>query len=51
MKKVKFAYNEPRFGDFEATEDMSEEDIMQAIEESYPEAIDIEITEYEEVSD
>lgn len=48
MKKIKFAYNEPRIGDIEIEgPDMIEEDVLQIIEEQYPEAIDVEILETE----
>lgn len=48
MKKIKFAYNEPRIGDIEIEgPDMNEEDILRLIEDQYPEAIDVEVIETE----
>lgn len=47
--KVKFAYNEPRFGDIEIEgPSLTDEEIVKEIEMSYPEAIDIELLEKEE---
>jgi hypothetical protein len=43
---IKFAYNEPRIGEFEADIPMTEEEMIREIEEQFPEAIDIEIIEY-----
>lgn len=53
MKRIKFAYNEPMLGSMELdepTKDLTEEDFLKFIEQSYPEAIDIEITEIEEIN-
>jgi hypothetical protein len=51
MKRFRFAYNEPRLGDIEVDgpEDVSEEEILRMIEDQYPEAIDVEILEFEEL--
>lgn len=45
VMKVRFAYNEPRIGDFEIDGEWSELEIIKEIEEVFPEAIDIEILE------
>lgn len=60
MKKIayKFAYNEPRFGEIsidptdpvEDGNEWTEAEVIRVIEEHYPEAIDIEIIEAEEVN-
>lgn len=51
MQKIKFAYNEPRIGDIDIEgPDMTEEDILRIIEDSYPEAIDVEIIETEQLN-
>ncbi len=51
MKRYRFAYNEPRLGDIEIEgPDLTEEDILRSIEEAYPEAIDIEILEFEDIN-
>lgn len=48
MQKIKFQYDEPRYGDIEIDgPDMAEEDILRLIEEQYPEAINVEILETE----
>lgn len=48
--KVKFTYNEPRFGDMEIVTDgasptWTDEEIINEIEAAFPEAIDIEVLE------
>lgn len=49
---ARFAYNEPRIGNIEVTGPrLSNEEIMKQIEESFPEAIDIEILDIEEEID
>jgi hypothetical protein len=52
MKRFRFAYNEPRLGDIEVDgpEGISEEAVLRMIEEQYPEAIDVEILEFEELN-
>jgi hypothetical protein len=56
MKRYRFAYNEPRLGDIEIEDDdnpstqWTEEDIIRVIEENYPEAIDIELLEFEQLN-
>lgn len=47
MTKAKFAYNEPRFGEIETETVMNEFELIREIEQMYPEAIDIEIIEYD----
>jgi len=52
MHKVKFAYNEPRIEEIEVEDStLSDEDLIREIEAMYPEAIDIEILEVEEIFD
>lgn len=40
----KFTYNEPMFGDIEIEgPELDQDEVIKAIEQSYPEAVDIEI--------
>lgn len=44
MKLIKFVYSEPRIGEFEYEgPDMSEEAVLEAIQNEFPEAEDIEL--------
>ena len=47
--KAKFAYNWPQFGEVEVNQEMTEEEIIKCIEQSYPEAVDVEILEIEDI--
>lgn len=53
MQKIKFTYNEPRIGDMEieGSDKLTFDEILKHIEQTYPEAIDIEILEVEDYED
>ena len=49
MRTIKFAYNQPMFGEIEMRGEFEtshpDEELIELVEKSYPEAIDIEILE------
>ena len=50
MQKIKFVYDEPMIGELETEGDILDlEEIIKEIEEQFPEAINIEIIETEEI--
>lgn len=54
MVRAKFSYDEPRFGSIEIEGDTTGIDndfVIDQIERMYPEAVDIEIIEIEEISE